>query len=55
MKYFAIILVLIIVGVTALFVIDKSDALLLTAIAALIAGFWVAVFQIPKEEGEDPK
>jgi len=55
MKYFAIVLTLIIIGVTALFVIDKSDALLLTAIGAIIVGFWVAVFQIPKEEGEDPQ
>lgn len=53
MKYFMIIGVIIAVAVTALFVIDKSDALLLTAIVAIIAGFWFAVFQIPKEEGPD--
>jgi uncharacterized membrane protein YccC len=55
MKFLAIILGLIVVAVTALFVIDKSDALLLSAIVAIIVGFWFAVYQIPKEEGDDPK
>jgi membrane protein YdbS with pleckstrin-like domain len=52
MKFLLVLLVLIIAGVTALFVIDKSDALLLSAILTIIVGFWFAVFQIPKEESE---
>jgi len=50
MKYISIVLVLIAVALVALFVIKESDPLLLTAIVAIIAGFWMAVFQIPKEE-----
>jgi len=50
MKFISIVLVLIAVALVALFTIKDSDALLLTAIVAVIAGFWVAVFQIPKEE-----
>jgi len=50
MKYFMIITLIIAVAVVALFVIKDNDAFLLTAIAAVIAGFWYAVFQIPKEE-----
>ena len=50
MRFISIVLVLIAVALAALFLIKDSDALLLTAIVALIAGFWVAVFQIPKEE-----
>lgn len=53
MKYFMIIAVVIAVAVTALFVIKDNDALLLMAIAAVIVGFWFAVFQIPKEK--DPE
>ena len=49
MKYFMIIAVVIAVAVAALFIIKDNDALLLIAIAAVIAGFWFAVFQIPKE------
>ncbi len=49
MKYFIIILVLIIVAVGALFVIKDNDLLLVTAIVTIIAGFWFAVFQIPEE------
>jgi len=50
MRFISIVLVLIAVALGALFTIKDSDVLLLTAIVALIAGFWVAVFQIPKEE-----
>jgi len=50
MKFISIVVILIAVALAALFVIKDSDVLLLTAIAALIAGFWVAVLQIPKEE-----
>lgn len=49
MRYFIIIAVLIVVALGALFVIKDNDALLLTAIVAVIVGFWIAVFQIPKE------
>jgi len=50
MKFISIVVVLIALALVAMFVIKDSDALLLTAIVAIIAGFWVAVFQIPKEE-----
>ncbi len=50
MKYISIVLLLIVVALAALFLIKDSDVLLLTAIVAVITGFWVAVFQIPKEE-----
>ncbi|QOR62867.1 hypothetical protein ACM66Z_05255 [Sulfurovum sp. ST-21] len=50
MKYISIVLILIAVALAALFLIKESDALLLTAIVAVIAGFWIAVFQIPKEK-----
>jgi len=53
MKFISIVLALIAIAVIALFIIKDSDALLLTAIVAIIAGFWVAVFQIPKEEESD--
>ncbi len=53
MKYFMIVALLIAVAVVALFVIEKSDALLLLAIVTIIAGFWYAVFQIPKEEDKN--
>ena len=53
MKYFIIIALVIVAGVTALFVIKDNDALLLTAIVTIIAGFWFAVMQIPKEK--DPE
>jgi len=49
MKFILIVGILILTAVTALFVIDKSDALLLSAIVTLIVGFWFAVYQIPKE------
>jgi len=49
MKYISIVLILIGVALGALFVIKDNDALLLTAIVAVIAGFWVAVFTIPNE------
>ena len=52
MKFISIVLVLIAVALAALFVIKDSDVLLLTAIVAVIVGFWVAVFQIPKEESD---
>jgi len=50
MKFISIVLVLVAVALAAMFIIKDSDPLLLTAIIAIIAGFWVAVFQIPKEE-----
>lgn len=51
MKYFIIVGIVIVVAVAALFLIKDSDALLLLAIATIIAGFWFAVLQIPKEDG----
>ena len=50
MKYFIIIALVIVAAVTALFVIKDNDPLLIAAIVTIIAGFWFAVFQIPKEE-----
>ena len=50
MKYFVLVLIIILVAVAALFIIKDNDALLVTAIVTVIAGFWIAVFQIPKEE-----
>ncbi len=55
MKYFIIIAIIIAVAVTALFVIDKNDVLLIAAIVTIIAGFWYAVFQIPKESDSESK
>jgi len=52
MKFISIVGALIAVALAALFIIKDSDALLLIAIAAVIVGFWVAVFQIPKEESD---
>lgn len=52
MKYFMIITLLIVAGVSALFIIKDNDALLLTAIATIIVGFWLAVMQIPKEDSD---
>jgi len=49
MKFISIVLVLIAVALGALFYIKGSDALLLSAIAAVIIGFWFAVFTIPGE------
>ncbi len=49
MKYFMIILILIVVALAALFIIKDNDLLLVGAIITIIAGFWIAVFQIPKE------
>ncbi len=49
MKFISIVLALIAVALVALFVIKGSDALLLLAIAAIIVGFWYAVFTIPQE------
>ncbi len=50
MKFISIVGILVAVALAAMFVIKDSDALLLAAIVAVIAGFFVAVFQIPKEE-----
>ena len=52
MRYFIIIALLIIAGVVSLFLIKDNDGLLLTAIATIIIGFWIAVMQIPKEESD---
>jgi len=49
MKFLYIVLALIAVALVALFVIKGSDVLLLLAIAAVIVGFWYAVFTIPQE------
>ena len=49
MKYFLIITLIVIAGVTALFVIKDNDFLLVATIITVIVGFWFAVFQIPKE------
>ncbi len=50
MRYFIIILGLIVVALAALFIIKDNDLLLIGAIIAVITGFWIAVFQIPKEK-----
>ncbi len=49
MKFMNIVLILITVTLADMFIIKGSDALLLMAIAAVIVGFWYAVFTIPKE------
>ena len=49
MKYFMIIAIIITFAVTIHFLIKDNDVLLLMSIATIIAGFWYAVFQIPKE------
>jgi uncharacterized membrane protein YccC len=49
MKFISIVLALIAVALMALFIIKGSDVLLLIAIATIIVGFWIAVFQIPQE------
>jgi len=55
MKFITIVLILIAVALAALFIIKGSDVLLLMAIAAIIVGFWYAVFTIPQEEDEVQK
>ena len=49
MKYFILVIGIILVAVAALFIIKDSDALLLIAIATIIVSFFFAVFQITKE------
>jgi hypothetical protein len=49
MKFLSIILVLIAVALIVLFTVKDNDFLLVSAIIAVIVGFWYAVFQIPKE------
>ncbi len=49
MRYMAIVLLLILAGVGALFLIKKNDVLLLATIAIVITGFWIGVMQISKE------
>jgi hypothetical protein len=49
MKFISIILVLVVVALAVLFLVKGSVALLLAAIAAVIVGFWFAVFTIPGE------
>ena len=49
MKYFMLVIGIILVAVAALFIIKDNDALLLIAIVTIIVSFWIAVFQIPKE------
>jgi len=50
MRYFLIVLLLIIVGVIALFAIKDSVLLLVGAIIALIIGYFLAVRTIAAEE-----
>ncbi len=50
MKYFIVVLLLIAVAVAALFVIDDNVPLMLSAIVAIIAGYFLAVRTIAKEE-----
>ncbi len=50
MKYFVVVLLLIAVAVAALFVIDDNVPLMLGAIVAIIAGYFLAVRMIAKEE-----
>jgi len=52
MKFFVIVAALIALGLAALFLIKHSGFWLIVTIIAIIAGFWAAVFQIPKEEEE---
>ena len=50
MKYFLFVLLLIALGVVALFVIKKSVLFLLVAIVAIIVGYFFAVRTIAREE-----
>lgn len=52
MRYFLIVLILIIVGVIALFAIKDSVLLLVGAIIALIIGYFMAVRTIAAEESD---
>ena len=50
MQYFLIILVLVLAGVGALFVLGKSDLLLAITFVVVIVGFIFAVSRIAKEK-----
>ncbi|MCF6200885.1 MAG: hypothetical protein L3J42_01960 [Hydrogenimonas sp.] len=50
MKYMVVVLLLIAIAVAALFIIDKSVPMLIVAIVSIIAGYFLAVFTISKEE-----
>ena len=50
MQYFLIILVLVLAGVGALFVLGQSDLLLSVTFAIVVIGFIFAVSRIAKEE-----
>jgi hypothetical protein len=50
MQYFAIILVLVLAGVGALFYIKDNDVLLITTFVVVIIGFIFGVSRIAKED-----
>jgi len=50
MQYFLIILVLVLAGVGALFVLGQSDLLLGVTFVVVIVGFFFAVSRIAKEK-----
>ena len=50
MQYFLIILVLVLAGVGALFVLGQSDLLLAATFVVVIVGFFFAVSRIAKEK-----
>ncbi len=50
MQYFLIVLVLVLAGVGALFVLGQSDLLLGITFVVVIVGFFFAVSRIAKEE-----
>jgi hypothetical protein len=50
MQYFTIILVLVLAGVGALFVLEDNDVLLGTTFAVVIIGFIFAVSRIAREK-----
>ncbi len=50
MQYFLIILVLVLAGVGALFVLGQSDLLLGLTFVVVIVGFFLAVSRIAKEK-----
>jgi hypothetical protein len=50
MQYFLIILVLVLAGVGALFVLGQSDLLLGITFVVVIVGFFLAVSRIAKEK-----
>jgi hypothetical protein len=50
MQYFLIILILVLAGVGALFVLGQSDVLLIATFIVVIVGFFFGVSRIAKEK-----